>query len=445
MRHAERKARLEALLLGNQALWRPQPFKIETPDWCAEYPALTAELLALDDATVDRLSADNAALIALLARHVQELDELATLIALPSLSRPSPPIDGEDMQSTSPSKREESGRERKPSQSPPRLFADIPGRKQAQIENYAAALAEPRAPVLEWCAGKGHLGRLLAARWQQPVTSLEIDAALCEAGADLARRAQLDGVQRFVQADVLAAGSARHLAGRHAVALHACGDLHTRLVAQAAAHAMPALDIAPCCYYRTAHDTYRPFNATALTLSRDDLRLAVTETATASASQRRQSRRALAWKLGWVELRKKLTGETDYRTFPPVAEAWLRGEFAHFAERMLERGLHAQGTLSRTTVHSSPLAGERACNSPDRPESAIDPSLVSHFEAVGHRRAARMLRLQLARLAFRRPLEVWLLMDMAVFLEDHGFRVAAGPFCDAALTPRNLLLSARKM
>ena len=54
-----------------------------------------------------------------------------------------------------------------------------------------------------------------------------------------------------------------------------------------------------------------------------------------------------------------------------------------------------------------------------------------------------MLRLQLVRLAFRRPLEVWLLMDMAVFLEQQGYTVAVGPFCAPTLTPRNLLLSAR--
>jgi hypothetical protein len=442
LRHAERKAGLEALLLRFQHLWRPQPFKIETPDWCAEYPALTAELLALDDATVDRLSADNAALIALLARHVPELGELAALIELPTLShRPEPPSSqkAEAIQSPSPSRWEELERGREPApRSPPRLFTDIPGRKQAQIEAYAAALNEPCAPLLEWCAGKGHLGRLLAARWRRPVASLEIDAALCEAGADLARRARLDDVQHFIQADALAADSARYITGRHAVALHACGDLHTRLVAEAAAHSMPALDIAPCCYYRTVHDSYRPFNDTGLTLGRDDLRLAVTETATASASQRRQSRRALAWKLGWVELRKTLTGEADYRTFPPVPEAWLRGTFEEFVEKMRRRAsldLHAH----LPSPPAPPPAGEGCAAARER-ETLWD---IHRLEALGHARADRMLRLQLVRLAFRRPLEVWLLMDMATFLEDHGYRVAVGPFCDAALTPRNLLLSAR--
>jgi hypothetical protein len=298
-----------------------------------------------------------------------------------------------------------------------RLYTDIPGRKQDQIEAYAAAIGEPHAPLLEWCAGKGHLGRLLAHRWHWPVASLEIDADLCAAGESLARRIEVDCMQHFIRADALAPESGRHLAGRHAVALHACGDLHTHLIAGAAVGGSPAIDLAPCCYYRIADTIYRPFSETPLALTSDDLRLAVTETATASAKQRRQSRRALAWKLGWVELRKRLLGDESYRTFPPVPEAWLRGDFSEFARRMIERETDTTGFG--------------------------DIDLV-RFEALGHTRAARMLRLQLVRLAFRRPLEIWLLMDMAVYLNRHGYRVEVGTFCPPSLTPRNLLLSARR-
>jgi hypothetical protein len=393
LRHPARKQRLEALLLAYQPLWRPQPFKTETPAWCADRPTLTAALLTLDDATVDRLAGDNLALIDLLSTHVPDLAPLAELIELPLV-------------------------ERAPASPPARQLTDIPGRKQAQIEAFAAAIDEPRAPLLEWCAGKGHLGRLLAYRWQRPVASLEIDAELCEAGAELARRAKVGPLQQFIRADALAHDSAGHGAGRHAVALHACGDLHTRLIAAGIAHASPAIDIAPCCYYRTANETYQPFNDTALTLGRDDLRLAVTETATASARQRRQSRRALAWKLAWVELRKALTGETAYRPFPPVPESWLRGEFPSFVAHMAAR--------ARLDI------------------PANVPVDLPHFEALGHARAARMLRLQLVRLAFRRPLEVWLLMDMAVHLERHGYAVELTSFCRRETTPRNLLLSARR-
>ena len=55
-----------------------------------------------------------------------------------------------------------------------------------------------------------------------------------------------------------------------------------------------------------------------------------------------------------------------------------------------------------------------------------------------------MRRLESVRLAFRRPLELWLVCDMAVYLEQHGCRVNLGSFCTPSITPRNLLLSARR-
>jgi hypothetical protein len=424
--NAERKSRLEALLLDFQPLWRPQPFKEETPAWCAHHPALTDALLNLDDEAVDRLGADNAALIGLISQFVPELACLTDLL----------PLTGQAEADETDSQAKE--------EVPQRLFTDIPGRKQAQILAYAAALGQPLAPLLEWCAGKGHLGRLLARRWRLPVTSLEIDAQLCEAGTALARQAGVSEEQDFLCADALADSRTYPLHNRHAIALHACGDLHTRLIEQAIARSAPALDIAPCCYYRTAHTPYRPFNATPLVLNHDDLRLAVTETVTASARQRQRSRQALAWKLGWVELRRALTGETAYRTFPPVPEAWLRGTFEDFVRRMCERtALDWPAPLLTPLPPGGGGAGGEGAAPTESVSGKIHPDL-NHYEALGHARAARMLRLQLVRLAFRRALEVWLLTDMAVHLEKHGYVVDLQTFCDPQLTPRNLLLSARR-
>ena len=53
------------------------------------------------------------------------------------------------------------------------------------------------------------------------------------------------------------------------------------------------------------------------------------------------------------------------------------------------------------------------------------------------------MRLSIMRNAFRRPLEVWLALDLAVRLENDGYSVNLGRFCERRLTPRNLLISAR--
>ena len=386
---AQRFQRLGSLLSCHEDLWRPTPFHVPRPDWCRRYPAYTEHLLTLDERTIAELAADNQALIALAGRFVPRLAELAGLIVLPRVAAPHVPVDA-------------------------RLAGHVPGRKQAQIEAFAGSVGEPAAPVLEWCAGKGHLGRLIGHRWQRAVLSLERDATLCAEGGRLARRAGV--AQDFVTADALRPDSMRHLAGRHAIALHACGDLHRALLHGVAERAVPALDLAPCCYYRTAAKQYVPLNPDAnLRLSRDELHLAVTETATAGARDRRQRDQAMAWKLAFLEWRAERDIPRE-RTFKPVPGPCYGHGFAGWLGRLCDReGLQAP-----------------------RPDEA--PA----WEARGWNRQREVLRLDLARLAFRRPLEIWLLLDRALFLARRGYAVGLAEFCDRRTTPRNVLISARR-
>ncbi len=386
-----RRTGLEALLLAGQPLWRPAPFHELRPAWCADHPGYAAHLLGLEDAAVERLAGDNGALMALAARFLPALAPLADRTALPRLEPP-------------------------PVVAQPREDRHVSGRKLAQIRAFAGGVGPLAAPALEWCAGKGHLGRLLAGPREPDaageVLSLEIDPDLCAEGARLAQRARVK--QTFRIGDALAAESVPLLAGRHAVALHACGDLHLALLRGAVERQSPALDLAPCCYYRIAAPRYEPLNPDAgLALSRDELHLAVTETVTAGARDRRQRDRALAWKLAFLEWRAE-QGVARTRTFKPVPAAWLGQGFAAWLARLAAReGL---------------------------PEPGHDPDR----EALGWRRLAEVRRLELARLAFRRPLEIWLALDRALYLARHGYRVRLAEFCDRDLTPRNLLISARR-
>lgn len=379
---------LRDLLNAHAALWRPAPFHEPRPAWCARFPGLAIRLLALDDAEVERLAGDNHALIDLASRGFPELAPLHRLIDLPRSTPASPDGDA-------------------------RLAWRVPGRKQAEIEAFADALPKIDTPILEWCAGKGHLGRLLARRWQTPVLSLERDEALCAAGSELAQRASVE--QRFLVADVLSDAAAQCLPGRHAVALHACGDLHLALLRGAVAAATPALDLAPCCYYRIATPRYQPLNPDAgLMLSRDELHLAVSETVAAGARERRQRDRDMAWKLAFLELRAAARIARD-RTFKPIPAAWYGDGFAAWMRRLAKR-------------EEVPLPG-----APD----------WDALERQGWARQREVRRLELLRLAFRRPLEIWLALDRALFLERQGYRVTLSEFCPRRLTPRNLLISAR--
>lgn len=387
---SERQSMLDAQLHCAHDLWHPQPFREMRPAWCADYPNLLAELLALDEATAEALNNDGRAALAFLARYFPPAADLATLSEMP-ICQAGTKIDHGW-----------------------RWAWEIPGRKQQQIEAFAAAAHPARLPVLDWCAGKGHLGRLLALQWQVAVTSLEIDPLLCEAGAQLAARSQVN--QKFACKNVLTATDSISSA-QQAVALHACGDLHRRLIQGGAAAGVAQLDIAPCCYYRGIAAVYQPLSGALQTrVTRDDARLAVTETVTASARLRRQRDKEMAWKLGFDSWRREITGESGYRSFKPVPAAWFRGDFPSFIILMAQRE-------NRVVPYRSSLAG---------------------FESLGWQRQREVMRLSVVRHAFRRPLEVLLVQDLGLYLEARGYEVIIGRFCERQLTPRNLLISARR-
>jgi hypothetical protein len=388
--HARRRAALERWLLDLAPIWAPSPFREARPAWCDTHPALAAALLALDDTTLAALNADDDAARAFLIPHLPQLAELPALIDLPQRDVAPAPVSRPAWQY-------------------------IPGRKAAQIDAFAAAVGAPQGPLVEWCAGKGHLGRRFLMAWGGEARALERDAELCREGAALSARAGL--AQRFEVADVLAPAAVASLAGAHAIALHACGDLHRRLIDAAGPAGARALDVAPCCYPLGADDFYRPRGgASALALDRNALRLAVTETVTASPRLAAESERQSAWKLAFVAQREAQSPGAPYRSFKPVPAAWTRQGFAFFLQSLAARE-----------------------------KLPLDPALdFSAAEVAGWARHRAARRLQLPRLACRRAIEVWLLHDLALGLENAGFEAGLHRFCARTLTPRNVIVSARR-
>ncbi len=392
MNFAQRLRQLDRLLDDNAWLWRPQPFKEARPGWCHDVPELCEALRALSDSELQRLSQDDAALRSLLNRYLPELEALWPLTELPACARRDLPGPG------------------------PHFAAGIPGRKWQQIDAFSASLAEVKAPLLEWCGGKGHLGRLLARQWQQPVLTLELEGELCEQGEALATRVGVD--QQFYQGDALQPAVKTVLANRHAVALHACGELHRTLIRAGVEAKVPSMDIAPCCYHLHGKDTYEPLSeGLRLHLSRDDMRIAVTETVTAIGREVRQRDTEMAWKLAFNALRSDLSGDREYRPLKPIDKRWLKYGFSGFCQALAQR----EGVVL--------------------PDEGVD---WKRYEEAGWRRQRETMRLSLVRHAFRRAIEMWLMLDLANYLIRHGYRVSLGTFCGRELTPRNILISARR-
>jgi hypothetical protein len=380
---------LDAFLVEHQTLWRPRPFTALVLPWEAEHAELAGWLRgrSLDQAEA-ALPLDAPGIFGALAAYGLALSSVGEL--------PSTPLH--------------------PAAS--RLNVDVPGRKWQQIEAFGSHL-DFRQPVqhwLDWCSGKGHLGRRLL-QTDQRLTCFEHDPALVKAGQELSDHHRL--VVEHIEQDVLAPGPL--LSPIHTpVALHACGDLHVRLLQRASLVGCRALAVAPCCYNRTATDTYnglsRPAAASSLRLDRDDLGLPLSETVTAGARVRRQRDRSMARRLGFDLWQRQVRGVDEYLPTPSLPVTWLEKPFADYCR------------------HLAALKG-LACSSAD----------WKALEQAGEARLAEVRNLERVRNLFRRPLEMWLVLDRALYLQERGYAVRVGTFCPYDRTPRNLMIVAESL
>ncbi|MDU9391723.1 methyltransferase [Pseudomonas sp. zfem002] len=386
---------LDQFLREHHHLWHPRPFTTLRLPWETSHPELAEWLRGRTLA--DAESADNDPCHVLApAPYPRLAAEAQALAALGDLSTTA-------LAAAS-----------------PRLNVDVPGRKWQQIEAFASHLDFARRAHhwLDWCAGKGHLGRRLLGAVQR-LTCLEHDSALVAAGERLSRHHQLPAEHRLQ--DVMAESAAAQLSAQHTpVALHACGDLHVRLIQLASASGCQQLAIAPCCYNRTSGPGYTPLStaarASTLRLDLDDLGLPLSETVTAGSRVRRQRDQSMAWRLGFDLLQRQLRKSDDYLPTPSLPSSWLHKSFADYCHDL------------------AALKGLSVTDAPDWPA----------LEAAGWQRLAQVRNLERVRNLFRRPLELWLVLDRALYLREQGYNVRLGTFCPHQLTPRNLLLLAEK-
>jgi hypothetical protein len=390
---AEHFQALDHFLTQHQSLWRPRPFvQLQLP-WEADYPELSLWLrqrtLAEAEAAHNhpqRLQAPEP--YASLARQAQTLSTLAALPAEPSAAHPE--------------------------------AVHVPGRKWQQIQAFASALRFQQQPAqwLDWCAGKGHLGRHLA-RDGTPLTCLEHDSQLVDEGQYLSDQHKIQA--RHLRQDVMAEDAALHLTpATTPVALHACGDLHVRLLQVAVSNGCGKLAIAPCCYNRITAEHYQPLSKpgrqSSLQLSREDLGLPLSETVTGGQRVRDQRDQSMARRLSFDLLQRQLRGTDQYLPTPSLPSSWLNQSLADYCAHLAQlKGLS--------------LAADHDWRA---------------LQIAGEERLAIVRNLELVRGLFRRPLELWLALDKALYLEQNGYQVRLGSFCDYQLTPRNLLLLAEK-
>ena len=384
----------DQLLGRHQALWRESPFLLDTLSWQADFPELHQALLDLTDTHLNELN-DEALLIRWVARFVPELAEVAAW-----------QIKADNAEQIAMAK-----------------FADvgIPGRKKSQIVGFASALKgfarSDCGAVVDWCSGKGFLARQIHQVMASPVTCMEYNGALCQSGSDYCQKHDLD--VNFVEQDVLGEIAPELLANADIhTALHACGDLHRRMLQTAVVSQVSTIACSPCCYHLTGQEHYQAFSrqgqGSLLQLDKKDLMLAVLHTVTAGDRVKRLRQVELLWRVAFDLLRREVTGCDHYQTMPSVNKQWFSGDFADFCHHLAEL---------RSVALPSSFDSE-------------------HYLALARDKLARIFRLEKARGAFRRAMEYWLLLDRALYLQEQGYQVALKTFCDVSVTPRNAILMA---
>lgn len=384
-------------LIQLRSIWQPAPFSEPVPAWVQHYPELAHWVLGLTDDECDELNNQPEVLAQVASRYAPELARYSEMVSLPELA----PGPADILAATLPEVR----------------ATDMPGRKREQAGAFAATLTPFRQPVLDWCCGKGYLSRTLAVHSQKNVSGYEWNPELVDGGNQHAEHFG-DAVQIHCQ-DVMAK-NLRLPENTHAVALHACGDLHRRLLKRGTAAALPRLSLSPCCYHLTANDRYQTLSkgaaacANRLALDRSDLRLAVRETVTAPARVRAQTRLLSQWRLGFDGLQRSLRGMDQYLPVPSYSPKLIQKGFPAFCQWAV---------------------GKKQLFLPENTD-------FDRWFAHGVQRHEEVRRYELIRHLFRRPLELWLVLDYAVFLEEQGYSVRLGHFCSRSLTPRNLLLDA---
>jgi hypothetical protein len=422
--YAHRFELLSQLLLTLKPLWQLVAFECKDLPWQQAYPQLANAVNGLEDDEIDAIDADPKRLFECLLPSLKAdlaqsgQDEIVSLLALLDCDFPQLASLRSSLETIADMDCELS-----------HFSAHIKGRKWQQITDFTQACfasAPKGLPVLEWCAGKGHLGRLVAKTQGVSVASLEWQQGLCEQGQSFADKWQLP--QQFICADAFKETAPKHSpikAQQHAIALHACGDLHVRLLQLARQANTQSISISPCCYHLIQSENYQPLSELAkvlasqgkgLNLTRHHLQLPLQHSVIANQKKQQRRHQEVLWRLSFDSLQRDIRGQDCYLPIPSLKQSQLSGSFAAFCHWAAEqKGLTLPEGLN-----------------------------FDMYIELGLQRRKLTLRLDLVSHLFRSALETWLLLDRACFLLEGGYRVSVSKFCSNSITPRNGFIQALK-
>ena len=314
-------------------------------------------------------------------------------------------------------------------------------------------LAANAARVVDVGSGHGHLTRAIAERIALPVVGLERDVALAERARGLSFAASLD----FAVTDVLRDGLALE-PGDCVIGLHVCGELGDAIVESvAAANAGGPLGtrgrgdaggvaIIGCCLQKRRAASRRPLCdapglSHALDLPRRLLGLSnLTARDDGVEATRVQNLAGRERRLALHRLLSIAGAGAGPGLGSAVASAGGDADRGASTGAALRLGAEIEGLNRRASRLDLPLLVERAFalrRLPAPSGAAIEEAAA--WATVQH---ARARRLSLPRAMLARVLEVFVVLDRALYLERHGYAVAVGEAFPAAVSARNLAIVA---
>ncbi len=380
---------LDQLLTRHQALWSESVWANPTPNWANAYSDLFEQVIGVQSTSDNQLIHSPPH-----ASWLEETDFKARQDLI-------------DIQTLSNANRIETSFNNLSN----RAFQGIKGRKIEQIKSILSLLND-QLPVFEWCCGKGHLARLHGRAHSLSGMGLELDPALCTTGEELAQKQGVELSIRSANALLDNSPLPKH---HQIVALHACGDLHTHLIDRCASEHPAHVTIAPCCFHRSVHSTYvtksTHSRTSTLLLDQSTLRLISEETTHASAREQRYTLQSQLWRLAF----NVLIDSDNYIPTPSLGQGDFKNGFTHFVDNQLQR-------LSLNRVFT-------------------DQELTQALDK-GRSLQQRYHQLSMVRQLFAPALELWIVLDLAIYLEEQGFYVKVGSFCDKQIAARNLIIQA---
>ncbi|MEI6859200.1 MAG: methyltransferase [Shewanella sp.] len=410
--HHHRLKQLDRLLVQSRALWQVKAFDCTLLPWEKQFPSLAEKVWSIADVDIDELDKGQAKLNSELLPALQRDLDRNYLVWQLDLLQVEPVLIDEDIGQVKFMQQWLSDKEAS------YFSTGIKGRKWSQITAFVSQIKQDNSEVLEWCAGKGYLGRLIAKIHSRPVVSLEWQQSLCDEGINFANKWHLS--QEFICADAFAPQESKFKEEQQAVALHACGDLHVRLLRLASRANTRSIIISPCCYHLIQAEQYQGMSEVVLeselVLSRHDLQVPLQHSTVASVKQIEYRHREIIWRLGFDSLQREVNQSAEYLPIPSIKQSQLNEgfeAFCHWAASKKSVGLPA----------------------------VLD---VNYYLELGVQRQRLTRRIDLVAHLFRVILEHWLLLDKVCFLEERGYSVRLTRFCNKTITPRNLLISAEK-